>query len=95
MSFPKNYQISFTSGDVILICLVEFTGTIAIVPVHSGRMNRLRPFEHWDHGFESQSKHGCLCAFILFVLFCVYVAALRLADHPSKDSYRLCIRLRY
>jgi hypothetical protein len=27
-------------------------------------------------------------------LFCVLVAALRRADHPSKESYRLCIELR-
>jgi hypothetical protein len=27
--------------------------------------------EHWDHGFESYTRHGCLCAFILFVLSCV------------------------
>jgi hypothetical protein len=26
----------------------------------------------------------------VFVLFCVYVAALRRADPPSKESYRLC-----
>jgi hypothetical protein len=29
-----------------------------------------------------------VCAFILY--FCVYVAALRRADHSSKESYRLC-----
>jgi hypothetical protein len=23
--------------------------------------------EHWDCGFESHSRHGCLCAFILIV----------------------------
>jgi hypothetical protein len=38
---------------------------------HSGSavsdMNRLRPFERWDRGFESHSKHGCLCAFILYL----------------------------
>jgi hypothetical protein len=28
-------------------------------------MNRLRPLEHWDRGFESHLRHGCLCAFIL------------------------------
>jgi hypothetical protein len=28
-------------------------------------------------------------AFIVFVLSCVYVEALRLADHPSKESYSL------
>jgi hypothetical protein len=26
-------------------------------------MNRLRPQEHWDRGFQSHSKHRCLCAF--------------------------------
>jgi hypothetical protein len=34
---------------------------------------------------------SALCAFILFVLFCVLVAALRRADPPSKETYRLCI----
>jgi hypothetical protein len=40
---------------------------------HSGRavwsMNCLLSLELWDRGFESLSKHGCLC--VLF--FCVYV----------------------
>jgi hypothetical protein len=31
-----------------------------------------------------------VCAFILFVLFCVQVEDLRRADHSSRDSYRLC-----
>jgi hypothetical protein len=30
-----------------------------------------------------------VCAFILFVLSCVYAAALRRVDHSSKESYRL------
>jgi hypothetical protein len=30
-------------------------------------MIRLSPLEHWDHRFDSHSKHGCLCAFILCV----------------------------
>jgi hypothetical protein len=38
---------------------------------HSGHavygMNRLRSLEHWDLGFESHSRHGCLCTFILCV----------------------------
>jgi hypothetical protein len=29
----------------------------------------------------------------VFVLFCVYVAALRRTDPPSKESYQLCIGL--
>jgi hypothetical protein len=55
-------------------------------------MNRRRPLECWDRGFESHSRHGCLRAFILSLcLFCVQVAALRRADPRSKESYRLCI----
>jgi hypothetical protein len=34
-------------------------------------MNRLRSLERWDRGSESHSRHGCLCAFILFVVLCV------------------------
>jgi hypothetical protein len=31
-----------------------------------------------------------VCAFIVFVLPCVLVAAMWRADPPSKESYRLC-----
>jgi hypothetical protein len=31
-----------------------------------------------------------VCVYSVFVLSCVYVAALRRADPPSKESYRLC-----
>jgi hypothetical protein len=55
-------------------------------------MNCLRPLEHWGCGFEFHLRHGCLNAFILFVLSYVQVEALRLADPPSKYSYRLCKR---
>jgi hypothetical protein len=50
----------------------------------------LLSLERWDRWLESRSRHGCLCAFILFVLFCVLVAALRRAQSPSNESYRLC-----
>jgi hypothetical protein len=61
----------------------------SIIPIadHSGSaiqdMNCLRSLERWDRGFES---HGMY----VFVLFCVCIAALRRADLPSKESYRLC-----
>jgi hypothetical protein len=35
-------------------------------------------------------KDVCVCVYSVFVLVCVYVAALRRADHSSKKSYRLC-----
>jgi hypothetical protein len=31
-----------------------------------------------------------VCVYSVSVLFCVQVAALRRADHSSKESYRLC-----
>jgi hypothetical protein len=35
-------------------------------------MNRLRPLEHWDRGFESHLRHVCLRAFIpCFCYLCV------------------------
>jgi hypothetical protein len=36
-----------------------------------------------------------VCVYFVFMLFCVYVAALRRPDSPSKKSYRLCIGLRH
>jgi hypothetical protein len=41
------------------------------------------PFEHWDRGFESHSRHGCVSAFFCVVLSCVS-RALRRADPPSE-----------
>jgi hypothetical protein len=50
---------------------------------------RSKALEHCGRRFESHSKHGCLCAFIL----CLY-CSVRRADAPSKESCRLCIGLR-
>jgi hypothetical protein len=38
----------------------------------------------------TQVIDDCVCVYSVFVLFCVWVAALRRADPPSKESYRLC-----
>jgi hypothetical protein len=35
-----------------------------------------------------------VCVYSVFVLFCIYVAALRRADPPSKENYPLCVGLR-
>jgi hypothetical protein len=40
--------------------------------------------------FPTQGMDICVCVYSVFVLCCVYVAALRWADHTSKESYRLC-----
>jgi hypothetical protein len=45
-----------------------------VIADHSGSL------EFWDCGYESNSRHGCLF---------VYVKALRRADTPSKETYRL------
>jgi hypothetical protein len=55
-------------------------------------MKRLRLLKHWDHGFEFHLIHGYLAAILLSVCCLVHVAALRLADHPSEEFYRLSIR---
>jgi hypothetical protein len=34
-------------------------------------MNYRQLLENWDRGFESHLRHGCLYAFVLFVLLCV------------------------
>jgi hypothetical protein len=46
-----------------------------------------------DGGFESQSGHGCLAFVYVCAFFCVciQVEALRRADHPSKEFYRLSL----
>jgi hypothetical protein len=44
-------------------------------------------------GFECHSGHGCLVLVYVCAFFCVcvQVEALRWADHPSKESYRLSL----
>jgi hypothetical protein len=54
-------------------------------------MHCLRSLGSRDRGFESHSGHGRLvfvCALAFFCV-CVQVEALRRADHPPKESYRL------
>jgi hypothetical protein len=36
----------------------------------------------------------CVRVYSVFVLFCVYVAALQWADPPAKESYRLCKKIK-
>jgi hypothetical protein len=71
-------------------------GYLNILPL-SGRavygMNHLRLLKHWDRGFKSHSRQECLCVFILCLCCHVYIAALRRADPPSKESYPLCTGL--
>jgi hypothetical protein len=39
---------------------------------------------------STQGMYVCVSVYSVFVLSCVQVAALRRADHSSKESYRLC-----
>jgi hypothetical protein len=36
----------------------------------------------------------CVCVYSVFMLSCVQVAALRRADCPSKEFYRLCKKIK-
>jgi hypothetical protein len=60
--------------DSILLC--ELNADFSGLAVWG--MNRFRPLEHWDHGFESHSRHGCLCV-CLFCVSAVLCAGSRLA----------------
>jgi hypothetical protein len=52
---------------------------------NAGPSSPARTFESW---VRIPLEAWSLCAFILFVLFCVYVVALRRADPRSKESRR-------
>jgi hypothetical protein len=80
------------SGGLRLECLYVVRTNAG----HSSRsvwgMNCLRSLGRWDRGFESHPGHGCfvcVCVYSVFVLPRVSVAALRRADHSSKEYYRL------
>jgi hypothetical protein len=53
----------------------------------------LRQLKHWDRGFKSHSRDGCLCAFILLMLNCVGMGFVTRWS-PSKEFYRFCTRSR-
>jgi hypothetical protein len=52
------------------------------------------PLKHWGRGFEYHSRHECLSAFLLFVLFCVGSGlATGLITYPSSRTDCLSIYL--
>jgi hypothetical protein len=51
-------------------------------------MNCLLSLELWDR--VRFLLKACVCVYSVFVLSCVYVAALRWAYNSSKESCRLC-----
>jgi hypothetical protein len=61
--------------ESISILTEVFAHVVVAKTEHGGRavsgMNRLRPLERWECGFESHSRHGCLCVFILCLCFSV------------------------
>jgi hypothetical protein len=87
-TFKQCYWVKFPS--------LQYDGLTDPFADHSGRtfwgMKCLRSLEHWDRGFESHSRHGCLFAFILCLC---QVAALRWVDPTSKESYRLSKKLKW
>jgi hypothetical protein len=56
-------------------------------------MHCLRSLGSRDRGFKFHSGHGCLVFVYVraFICVCVQVEALRRADHPPKESYRLSL----
>jgi hypothetical protein len=64
----------FYGVNVVIWCgqsQIKFVYTNLYILDYSGRavygMNCLRPLERWDRRFESDSRHGCLSVFILYL----------------------------
>jgi hypothetical protein len=62
-------SVTFYHPNLYHILIALLTVSVLTHADHSGRavygMKCLRSLEHWDRGFESHSRHGCLSAFIL------------------------------
>jgi hypothetical protein len=85
----RSYQVRICAKKSPWKFLNVFNFLPITVAARSKGMNCFLPLEHWDRGFESHSRRGCLCSFILCLCCPVQVANLRRADPPSKESYRL------
>jgi hypothetical protein len=46
----------------------------------------------WGRGFQSLSRHGCLCEVLKCLYWTFYVASSRRADPQSKGSYQLSLK---
>jgi hypothetical protein len=58
--FPQSLQVN--------------AGTVLLLPVTVAARSKanLRSLEHWTHGFDSHSRHGCLvCVFCVCVVLCL------------------------
>jgi hypothetical protein len=97
------------SNSFILKCLYEICGSqvndceIMVFYIKTRR-------SQWPHGLRHELSSPawtlgswvqnpleawmCVCIYSVFVLFCVQISAVQRTDPPSKESYRLCIRLR-
>jgi hypothetical protein len=65
---------------------------------HSGRavqgMKYLRLLEHWDHVFESHSRHGYLSAFILCLCCPVYGSGLATGWYPVQGVLQTVYKIK-
>jgi hypothetical protein len=65
--------VSVMMSSFLILC--EYCAYYTRLADDSGRavedMKYLRSLKHWDHGFESNWRHGYQSAFLLFVLFYV------------------------
>jgi hypothetical protein len=56
-------------------------------------MKRLCSFKHWDRGFESHSRYGCLSAFLLCLCCSTYVAGFRQGSSPVQGILRTVYKI--
>jgi hypothetical protein len=81
-------------------CYSEHNHNVSYLGVHT-RERKSIGRSQWPRGLRpARTLRSCVrisfkawifvCVYSVFVLSCVQVAALRRADHSSKESYRLC-----
>jgi hypothetical protein len=84
-------QVSYLplTKNMAVVVTYEITSiqvSFKCVLINAATLIYIRSLERWDRGSESHSKHRYL---VVFILCLCQVVALRQADPPTKESYRL------
>jgi hypothetical protein len=104
MHLSRNFKLALCSEHMIFVLKqsVKFDPTICfrqwqVLPIKVAARSKAgtvfaRSNAEIVCSNPTQGMDVCIvCVYSVFVLFCVSVEALRWADPPSKETYRLCI----
>jgi len=91
----KGYKVvhNVLKDSKLNVKIFNLIQTVYAVP--SGRATYgaygLGPLGHWDRGFESRSRHGCISAFLYIVLSCVS-RGLTMGRSPVQGVLPTCLK---